>query len=242
VSDELPPYSVRISARARHPQIRMLPPDGIEVVLPTGAPASLAASLVAAKRGWIRRKLAQFAELKASHAGPDSGATPTHPEHIHLAAIGRRLRVEYRPTAAAGVRASERDAVLTLSGPVDDPHRVQAALKRWLLTVARAELLPPLNRLAAKHGLPLQQTAVRLQKSRWGSCSSRRHITLNAKLLCLPAELARHVMLHELAHLQHLNHSRPFWALLRQLDPHTDRHHAALRAAWLHMPTWLETS
>jgi len=62
-----------------------------------------------------------------------------------------------------------------------------------------------------------------------------------AKLLCLPTELARHVMLHELAHLQHLNHSRPFWALLHSLDPHTDRHHAALRAAWLHMPAWLET-
>ena len=241
MSNELPPYSVRVSTRARHPQIHMLPPGRIEVVLPTGAPATLAASLVAAKRSWIRRKLMHFAELKASHDGPDAGTVPTHPEHIHLAAIDRRLHVEYRPTAAAGVRASERGAMLTLSGAVDDPLRVRAALKRWLLTVARAELLPPLHRLAANHGLPLQQAAVRLQKSRWGSCSSRRHITLNAKLLCLPAELARHVMLHELAHLQHLNHSRPFWALLHSLDPHTDRHHAALRAAWLHMPAWLET-
>ena len=241
MSNELPPYSVRVSTRARHPQIHMLPPGRIEVVLPTGAPATLAASLVAAKRSWIRRKLMHFAELKASHDGPDAGTVPTHPEHIHLAAIDRRLHVEYRPTAAAGVRASERGAMLTLSGAVDDPLRVRAALKRWLLTVARAELLPPLHRLAANHGLPLQQAAVRLQKSRWGSCSSRRHITLNAKLLCLPTELARHVMLHELAHLQHLNHSRPFWALLHSLDPHTDRHHAALRAAWLHMPAWLET-
>lgn len=241
MSNELPPYSVRVSTRARHPQIHMLPPGRIEVVLPTGAPATLAASLVAAKRSWIRRKLMHFAELKASHDGPDAGTVPTHPEHIHLAAIDRRLHVEYRPTAAAGVRAAEQDTMLTLSGAVDDPLRVRAALKRWLLTVARAELLPPLHRLAANHGLPLQQAAVRLQKSRWGSCSSRRHITLNAKLLCLPTELARHVMLHELAHLQHLNHSRPFWALLHSLDPHTDRHHAALRAAWLHMPAWLET-
>jgi predicted metal-dependent hydrolase len=240
VSSEIPPHTIRISARARYPQIRILPPDSIEVVLPAGMPAAAAIALVASKRAWIRRKLAHFAQLRAAHAVPAADGVPTHPEHIHLPAIDRRLRIAYRPAGGRGVRVAHRDDVLTLSGAVDDPTRVRAALKRWLLATARAELPPMLHALADSNGFVFRQATVRFQKSRWGSCSSRRHIVLNARLLCLPAELARHVMLHELAHLRHLNHSRPFWNLLRRLDPNTQHHHVALRAAWLHMPAWLE--
>jgi predicted metal-dependent hydrolase len=242
---DLPAYDIRISARARHPQIRILPPERVEVVLPQGAPASLAASLIASKQAWIRRKLAHFAALQAAHVHthtPASGtATPTHPAHIDLPALDRRLPVAYRPTGAAGVRAIHGENGLTLSGAVDDAPRVRAALRRWLLTTAKEELPPLLQRLASRHGLSFRQVGVRLQKSRWGSCSAKRHIMLNAKLLCLPQALAHHVMLHELAHLRHLNHSRAFWDLLHALDPDTGHHHKALRAAWLHLPAWLET-
>lgn len=227
------PYATRISARARHPQIRIVPPGRVEVVIPRGMPASMADGLVAAKQGWIRRKLAQLAAQAT-----DSDAS-THPDRIHLAAIGRHVAVRYRESDAAGVRATARDGILTLSGAVDDASRVQQALRRWLLAHAGSELPAMLHALSAEHGLPFRRVAVRFQKSRWGSCSARHHISLNARLLCLPAELARHVMLHELAHLKHLNHSRAFWTLLRRLDPETDRHHAALRTAWQRLPAWL---
>jgi hypothetical protein len=236
----LPAYGIRVSARARHPQVRILPPDRVEVVLPQGAPESLAARLITAKQAWIRRKLAQLARLQAAHAPVPGTDAPTHPAHIHLTAIDRRLSVAYRPTRAAGVRAIHGEDMLTLAGAVDDAPRVRAALRRWLLATAKAELPPLLHRLAAGHGMSFRHVGVRMQKSRWGSCSARRHIMLNAKLLCLPAELARHVMLHELAHLRHLDHSRSFWSLLHDLDPDTARHHATLRTAWLHMPAWLE--
>jgi hypothetical protein len=227
------PYATRISARARHPQIRILPPGRVEVVIPRGMPASVAGTLIASKHDWVRRKLAQFAVQVA-----ESDAS-THPESIHLAAVDRHLPVKYRANGAAGVRATTREGMLTLSGAIDDASRVRLALRRWLLTHARTELPPMLQDLSADHGLAFRQVTVRFQKSRWGSCSAQRHISLNARLLCLPAGLARHVMLHELAHLRHLNHSGAFWALLRRLDPDTDRHHAALRTAWLQLPAWL---
>jgi predicted metal-dependent hydrolase len=242
VSSELPPHTIRVSARARYPQIRILPPDCIEVVLPQGMPVTAASKLIASKQAWIRRKLAHFAQLRATHAVPASDGVPTHPEHIHLPAIDRRLDIAYCPAGGRGVRTAHQDDVLTLSGAIDDPTRVRAALRRWLLATARSELPPILHTLATKHDLTFRQATVRFQKSRWGSCSSQRHIVLNARLLCLPSELARHVMLHELAHLRYLNHSRPFWNLLHRLDPDTQHHHAALRSAWLHMPAWLEAS
>ena len=227
------PYATRISSRARHPQIRISPPDRVEVVIPRGMPTSIAGELVAAKQAWIRRKLAQLASLtNASDAS-------TQPEAIHLPAVDLRLPVRYRESGAAGVRVRQDDQGLILSGAVDDASRVRTALRRWLLGHAKTELPPMLHALAAEHGLAFRQVAVRLQKGRWGSCSAGRHISLNARLLCLPAGLARHVMLHELAHLRHLNHSRAFWALLRRLDADADRHHAALRTAWLQLPAWI---
>jgi hypothetical protein len=227
------PYATRISARARHAQIRILPPGRVEVVIPRGMPASVAAQLVASKQDWVRRKLAQW----TAHTAESDAST--HPASIHLAAVDRRLPVRYRPTDAAGVRTAVRDGLLTLSGAVDDVSRVRLALRRWLMARARTELPPMLQALSDRHGLAFDQVAVRFQKGRWGSCSARRHISLNARLLCLPTELARHVMLHELTHLQHLNHSRAFWALLHRLDPDADQHHAALRTAWLRLPAWL---
>lgn len=227
------PYATRISTRARHPQIRISPPDRVEVVIPRGMPASIAEKLVAAKQAWIRRKLAQLAARGAQRD------VSTHPAHIHLAAVGRKLPVHYRESGAAGVRVKHDEGGLILSGAVGDASRVRLALRRWLLAHGRTELPSMLHALAAEHGLSFRQVAVRLQKSRWGSCSAARHISLNAGLLCLPAELVRHVMLHELAHLKHMNHSHAFWALLRQLDPDADRHHAALRSAWVQLPAWL---
>lgn len=230
------PYATRISARARHPQIRINPPDQVEVVIPRGMPLSIATNLVAAKRTWIERKLAQLARI------PRDGDTATHPEAVELVAIDRRLPVRYRASKAVGVRVGQDEDGLLLTGEIGDALRVRSALRRWLLAHAKTALPPMLQDLASAHGFGIRQIGVRLQKGRWGSCSARGHISLNAALLCLPVDLARHVMLHELAHLEHLNHSRAFWTLLRGLDPDADRHHAALRTAWARLPAWLARS
>jgi predicted metal-dependent hydrolase len=79
---------------------------------------------------------------------------------------------------------------------------------------------------------------VRNQNGRWGSCSPRGGISLNAKLLLLPRPLAQNVVLHELCHIRHRNHGPDFWAELRRLDPETDANEALLRRAWEGLPVW----
>lgn len=69
------------------------------------------------------------------------------------------------------------------------------------------------------YGFSYTAISIRNQRSRWGSCSSAGRLSFHYKLILLPRRLARYVIVHELCHLQELNHSRKFWALVEQTFP-----------------------
>ena len=79
---------------------------------------------------------------------------------------------------------------------------------------ARKTLTSRLSELALKHGFKYGRLSVRRQRTRWGSCSPSNNISLNIKLVRLPAELMDYVILHELVHTRVHNHSRKFWSEL----------------------------
>lgn len=82
---------------------------------------------------------------------------------------------------------------------------------------ARGLIIGRLEELAEKHGISYNKVFIRCQKTRWGSCSSRGNISLNYRIAMLPGELMDYVILHELVHLRHQNHSRLFWEELDRL-------------------------
>jgi len=86
-------------------------------------------------------------------------------------------------------------------------HPDEAALRRR----ASKELPPELLALAAVHGITVTRVSIRNQRSRWGACSSTGSITLNWRLVLLPAFVREYVMIHELMHRRELNHSKRFW-------------------------------
>jgi predicted metal-dependent hydrolase len=92
-------------------------------------------------------------------------------------------------------------------------------IERLLWRTARCTLPPRLLELAALHRLPVLRVTVRNQRSRWGSCSRRGVISLNWRLVQTPALVRDYIILHELAHLRHMNHSRRFWAEVARLCP-----------------------
>lgn len=82
---------------------------------------------------------------------------------------------------------------------------------------ARAVLVQRLDELARRHGLAYNRVFVKNQKTLWGSCSAANNINLNAHLVRLPDELRDYVILHELVHTRHKNHSKAFWRALDRL-------------------------
>jgi predicted metal-dependent hydrolase len=97
--------------------------------------------------------------------------------------------------------------------------RRPAAVDRELRTKAALELPPQLLALAAGQGLVVHRVTIRNQRSRWGSCSPRGHITLNFRLMLMPPDVREYILIHELMHLKQPNHSIRFWRLVEAACP-----------------------
>ena len=234
--DALFPYRVRESSRARCVGLRVTLQHGLEVVLPKGCNPTVVPDVLRRKQRWIRAALDRLAAHLKIFGPPQPWQLPAQ---IELPAIGRVWRVEAVETASRRVTVRDAGAdCLRITGPIGNEKACRAALARWLSTQARAHLPPWVRAVGQRTGLCCQRVSVRQQRTRWGSCSRRKTISLNAKLLFLPPELADYVLVHELCHLAEMNHSRRFWELVA--GHHPDYRHAnrQLHDMWKHLPHW----
>lgn len=233
----LPAYTVRRSPRARHVRITVSPRHGVVVTVPAGMRGFDADSLVRERRAWIEEVSSHFAEQRAQWLADPAELLP---DSVHLLATGEEWPVVYRNTGASTVRIVRSGSELIVSGGTHDAGDCLAALQRWVSSSARDRLLPWMDAVSHAHALTPAKVTIRAQHGRWGGCSSRGAITLNRALLFLPASLVEGVMLHELAHLAHPNHSQRFWGHLATLDPDWAERRAAIREAWRFVPGWAE--
>ena len=242
----LPPYAVRVSPRSRRVRLVITPETGLTVVTPQGFDPGLVPGIVLDRLDWVRHHLLRMGEIP--RATPREAALP--PAHVELLAVGRVLAVRYKAPAgsnvgpggakgkgAVRVRASGPSS-LEVSGNIACRLTVGLALRAWLKREA-ARLLPPLLATEARRlGLRFSSVSIRLQRTRWGSCSARGGISLNARLLFLPPELAAYVLIHELAHTVHLDHSEKYWSFLESLSPGARTLDRALKKADRYVPAW----
>ncbi len=229
----LPGFSIRESARAKRLSIKVFPRGAVEVVVPRRTRPREVQEFVSENRAWIERAREAFA---ADHP-PEAFQLPNC---IELPAIGRVVRVRYlRRSAATSVRYSEKRGVLTLAGTTGDDAPCVAAIRRWLSVTARRAFEPRLKALSALTESPYAKMHVRAQKSCWGSRSSSGTISLNLCLLFLEPALVRYLMIHELCHAHHMNHSKRFWRRVGQYETDYRRLDRALAESWRDVPAWL---
>jgi len=227
----IPPYSIRESPRAKRVILRISAPGRLEVVVPLGFERKKVEKIVEAKRAWIEKT------LKKLETGPEPSSAL--PESITLTAVDKVFSVLYQPGETDVLElVYSGDSVVRIAGRLGQAETCRFLLHKWLQHQGRIHLIPWLKRSSNQTGLRYQKAQVRGQKSRWGSCSSRGTISLNFKLLFLPKELAQYVLIHELAHIRHLNHSPAFWELVAQYEPEHRKREAALKKAGAYVPAW----
>jgi len=228
-------YEIRRSDRAKNLRMKMTARTGLTVIIPMGLNFRQAEELVTRKSDWITRHFDKFDELRHLLDHTHSSC----PEAFSLPAVAESWRVEYRKTKSKTVGArTDQYGRVVVCGAIEDRERCKAALRRWLARRAKDVLIPWLEKLAREGGFKYSNVAVRNQRTRWGSCSVSGTISLNAKLLFLSPPLVRYVLLHELSHTLEKNHSKRFWAHLRQFEPQTDLLHGQIRDAWKLVPAW----
>lgn len=162
------------------------------------------------------------------------------PEAVRLVALGETWPVIYRADhSRSGVWLRTENGKLIISGSGLSREAVIRKLKDWLRVRVREGLFPITGTLAAKHRFNLRGMLVKNQRTRWASCSAQRNLSLNTKLLFLSPDLVRYVLVHELCHTAHMNHSQDFWRLVASHEPKYKVLDQALREAWKSVPQWM---
>jgi predicted metal-dependent hydrolase len=232
---QVPDYEVRVSPRARRIRLRVVSGRPVLVTVPRGVSHREAERFVRDSADWIARTRDRVEDEAARLACRRAEPIPTV---ISLPGIRLRYVVERRAGASEAVRASERAGRVILSGAVQDADACRTALRRWVRRVASRELAGMVDSLAAETGLAPRAVSVTWPRARWGSCSALGDVRVSVDLAFLPPELARAVIVHELAHLSIHDHSRRFWCLLAVHDPDCLEHRADLRGARAFIPGW----
>lgn len=222
-------YRVRRSKRAKYLRINAHPDTGIEVVVPHRMSMRHVAPFVRQHQQWIDKQVQQLGLNRPL----------TLPESIDLPMIGESWTVTYRQSNNQHYRLTQRDNHIVITGPDKCTDTCQKKLQQWLRQQAKQHLAQRLEQLGRESGLHYNCLTVRTQRTRWGSCSMNGNISLNDRLLLLPSELADYVMLHELCHTRHMNHSRQFWQLLENYLPEYRQLEKQLRQARLLLPAWI---
>lgn len=213
--DEVIAFSLRRqpSRTVTRVAIHVEPDARVLVDAPATAPLADVLAAVKKRARWISQHV-HAARTRLAHVIPREYVSG---ESLHY--LGRRYRLKVIVNSEAKAEARMRGAFITVTTPEHTRAPIRAALDAWYRQRAREVFADRLAAIAAPLRWVKQLPATRLQfmTVQWGSCSPSGRITLNPLLVKAPRECIDYVLLHELCHLLHHNHSPKFY---RTLDRH----------------------
>ena len=211
-------YTIILKPRLKHRYIRIRHGQ-VVVTAASGTAEGVLREFVASQAAWIVRHLDAVLGEEVYDLSRPSAQLYWRGDLYPIAIThGPNERLEI----ASGV------ATFTVRAPAD--HATLLGLLHWHHKQhAPAILLPRVHHWAAIMDLHPTRVSFRRARTRWGSCSSRDTLSLNTHLLMLPDPLIDHIIIHELAHIRHKNHSRDFWDLVGRYDLDWRTHRRMIR-------------
>ena len=116
-------------------------------------------------------------------------------------------------------QSQSKEQILCMVSGMEGGEFYRAAAIRWLREYARAEFEKKVRFYADKMQVSVNRIAVKEQKTRWGSCSAKGTLSFNWRLMLAPPAILDYVVVHELCHLTHMNHSAAFWQAVEAVYP-----------------------
>lgn len=231
-------YVFKRVPRRRHVHIFVNREGTIEVRAPWRFSLPKARNLLGENAEWVLRTLENARAKIARRPRLVTGA--------RLPCLDESLRLDVRAQAQIGLfdddarprrgRVERRGPVLRVSATSLGDGELRSLIERWYRAEAAAHFARRVEHYAPLLGVRPSKVTIRGQRSRWGSCSAKGTLSLNWRLMLAPGELADYVLVHELCHLRHLDHSPCFWAMVGGVIPDYRRRRRRLDALQDHLP------
>ncbi len=215
---------VRRSTRAKRLNLKVAQ-DKVRVSVPPNVSYADAKAFVESKRDWIVKHVEAWRSqnLKTARKYETGEYLPFLGQSLPLfvqrtrtkdSGDGVRFRVKVKLSAEG----------FWLEMPADIPPEAYSSIARdilvkWYRKQAERIFRSRLDHYAGRMGLQYQRLSIREQKTRWGSCSSKKTISLNWRIVLAPEKVMDYLIVHELAHLRQMNHSPAFWSLVETYIP-----------------------
>jgi predicted metal-dependent hydrolase len=194
---------------------------GIQVVVPMIYYENEVMRFLNLKKDWILQTDAYYQRLRNEY-GEENLKLNT------IAFLGKRYNLKITKDVATSIIVSDNLKCITFH--VNNRHRYKEDVKRWYSSQTSKIVAERLNQIMVMNPElpPYKKVTIKYQRSSWGSCSKNGNLNFNLLLASLPIELIDYVIIHELAHLVELNHSKEFWKIVGAIDPEFQSHRKLL--------------
>lgn len=211
---------VKKRSLAKSVSLKIAPDGRIQITMPPYAPLLAAKALVKTSRKQIRELVSQYREKLSYTKNQQIGKshnlliqTTAKPSSVKI--VGTQILAEINKAESVESAANQQ--------------LIRSKILTALRKEAKSYLPRRLSFLAKEHGFSFARSKITHSSSRWGSCSSSGTISLNIGMMNLPFELIDYVIIHELCHTRHMNHSTKFWDEVVKFDPHYKMHRNELK-------------
>lgn len=159
-------------------------------------------NFIYSKRKWIKKKLEKIETIKSKHL-----------------LFGEELILEEQFNLFNNFSVLLNNGRLIISKSGNYNRGTKEIFEDWLFNQAGEYIPERVSSLAEKYNFRFNKIKIKRQKTRWGSCSGKKNLNFNYRLMCFNKKAIDYVIIHELCHLKEMNHSQKFWKLVEEIMP-----------------------
>lgn len=229
-------YTLRRSTRAKRMSLRLNDRGDLTLILPRFVPEIAGKAFVLAHSSWVQAQRSKLA-LKMHHYADKEFTTGDtlifFDQKIYTIKICRLDTTKARFKLEINT--------LELHVPKrDSQNHIQRLIEKFYREEARTYLTERSAYFAAQLGTSFNDLRIKNTKSRWGSCSSKKNLNYNWRIMMAPKAVIDYLVVHEVCHLKEMNHSAKFWSLVERLDPGFKAHKKWLKDNQIQLFSFLQ--